>query len=195
MTVTVIENETFMIRPIIESDKETFMRIRKESSEMSLAYEETAFYEYYWEKTLAGEDELSMMVFLKESGDVIATCAFYHMDNDAIEIGIDVDEPMRNQGLGTKILILLVEYLKNNTDQRIIIRTKSNNLRCQRMIAKAGGIKVEEEPTGFDGMIADMISVLEKSGLTETAQKNKDLLEAPKGICVNIYEFSREDCK
>lgn len=195
MTVTKIENETYLIRPVIESDKETFMRIRKESSEMSLAYEEKSFYDFYWEKTLAGEGELSMMVIQKESGDVVATCAFNDMDSDTIEIGMDVDEPFRNQGMGTQILMLLVEYLRSNTNQRIRIRTKNNNLRCQRMIAKAGGIKVGEEPTEFDKMIANMIPVLEKTGLTEAVQQNKELLDAPKGICVNIYEFPREDCK
>ena len=192
MKVAAIENDKYLIRPVTDTDKVPFMRIRKENSDMSRAYDNKMFFDYLWAAVLRSRDEVSMVVFLKENGSLIAVCSFRDVNTGAISIGIDLDTSMQSGGAGTEILSLLVSYLKKNTDQKILTRTKSNNLPCQKMIIRAGGIKISEDKTEFDCLVEDMIPSLEKDGLSKKASEARNMLNWRRGIFVNTYEFCRE---
>ena len=43
MSITVIENDLFLIRPVIPEDEKSFMRILEENSEWPKVYEEELF--------------------------------------------------------------------------------------------------------------------------------------------------------
>lgn len=191
MNIAVIENDRFLIRPVAFSDKDQFMRIQQENSEMPNAYKEENFRKSFWEQCLAGEDDIYMMIFLKENGAHIGNCSFQNVNTDIIEIGIDIDKSKQNMGLGTGVLSLLVAYLRNHaSDQKHRIKTKSNNLPCQKMIEKVGGVKTGEEATEFDRIMDDkMLPTLRKYGMTEQITETERMLDRNKGICTFIYEF------
>lgn len=147
----IIENEKYLIRPIGDADKDFFMKVRVESTKIPDAYADRLFYDTYWKKALSSQDNISMVVSLKETGRMVATCSFQDFNKNAVSIGIDVDVPSRNTGIGTEVLSLLVTYLKNEAPtKRILIKVKSNNYPSIRMIEKAGGEKIREEKTVYD---------------------------------------------
>ena len=190
MNISVIENERFLIRPVVLSDKDQFMRIQQENSEMPNAYKEDTFRESFWEKCLEGDGDIYMMIFLKENGGHIGNCSFQNVNTDIIEIGIDIDKTMQNMGLGTSVLSLLVAYLRDHaSDRKHRIKTKSNNIPCQKMIEKVGGVKVGEEATEFDLVMDKMLPTLRKYGMTEQIAETERMLDRNKGICTFIYEF------
>ena len=133
-----------------------------------------------------------MMIFMKEDGIHVGNCSFQKLNSDSIEIGMDIDKRFQNQGIGTATLILLAEYLRENAPgKRHTIRTKSNNIPCQRMIVKAGGVKVDEGKTSFDSTMEGLIHSLEAHGLPEEAEKSKTVLDSAKGVCAFIYKNAR----
>ena len=89
MEVAAIENDKYLIRPVTDTDKVPFMRIRKENSDMSRAYDNKMFFDYLWAAVLRSRDDVSMVVFLKENGSLIAVCSFRDVNTGAISIGID----------------------------------------------------------------------------------------------------------
>lgn len=190
MTISRIENERFLIRPVTAADEDQFMRIHQENSEMKNAYKDEHFRKSFWEKSLHSEDDIYMMIYHKQGSQHIGNCSFQNVNKKTIEIGIDIEKSKQNQGLGTGVLLLLVEYLKNYApDQRHQIKTKSNNIPCQRMIEKAGGTRIGVEATEFDRIMDSMIPTLEKYGMTEQIDETKKVLDRNNGICAYIYEF------
>ena len=193
MIISTIENERFLIRPVTMVDEEQFMRIQQENSEMRNAFKDEHFRKSFWEKSLNSEDDIYMMIYLKKDSQHIGNCSFQNVNTKTIEIGIDIDKTMQNQGLGTGVLMLLVEYLKSNASgQRFQIKTKSNNIPCQRMIEKAGGTKIGKEATEFDRVMNRMIPTLEQYGMVKQIDETKKLLERNNGIYAFIYEFTPE---
>lgn len=190
MIISRIENERFLIRPVTAADEDQFMRIHQENSEMKNAYKDDHFRKSFWEKSLHSEDDIYMMIYYKEDSQHIGNCSFQNVNKKIIEIGIDIEKTKQSQGLGTGVLLLLVEYLKNNApDQGHQIKTKSNNIPCQRMIEKAGGTRIGVEATEFDRIMDGMILTLEKCGMTEQIDETKKVLDRNNGICAYIYEF------
>ena len=168
MIISTIENERLLIRPVTTVDEEQFMRIQQENSEMRNAFRDEHFRESFWEKSLYSEDDIYMMIYLKKDSQHIGNCSFQNVNTQTIEIGIDIDRAKQNQGLGTDVLMLLVEYLRGNASgQKHKIKTKSNNIPCQRMIEKAGGRKIGVEATEFDRVMDSMTPTLEKYGMVE----------------------------
>lgn len=190
MFISRIENKRFLIRPVTAADEDQFMRIHQENSEMKNAYKDEHFRKSFWEKSLHSEEDIYMMIYYKEDSQHIGNCSFQNVNKKTIEIGIDIEKTKQSQGLGTGVLLLLVEYLKNNApDQGHQIKTKSNNIPCQRMIEKAGGTRIGVEATEFDRIMDGMISTLEKYGMTEQIDETKKVLDRNNGICTYIYEF------
>ena len=190
MIISRIENERFLIRPVTAADEDQFMRIHQENSEMKNAYKDEHFRKRFWEKSLYSEDDIYMMIYHKQGSQHIGNCSFQNVNKKIIEIGIDIEKTKQGQGLGTGVLLLLVEYLKNNApDQGHQIKTKSNNIPCQRMIEKAGGTRIGVEATEFDRIMDGMIPTLEKYGMMEQIDETKKVLDRNNGICTYIYEF------
>ena len=131
MKVNVIENDRLLIRPVVDDDKESFMRIQVENSDLAAAYKDEQFRNYFWETTLNGDNDIYMMIFMKEDGTHVGNCSFQKLNSDSIEIGMDIDKRFQNQGIGTATLMLLAEYLRKNAPgKRHTVRTKSNNIPC-----------------------------------------------------------------
>ena len=190
MNIVAIENEKYLIRPITESDKDDFMRIQQENSTFPAVYEEGNFRDVFWEESLKDGNDIYMMVFQKPGGKHIANCSVQGIQNDKVSIGIDVDKAFQNKGIGTEVMILLLGYLQENArDKRLLIKTRSDNIACRRMISKAGGIKIGEEPTPFDAFADSMLPTLQANGLTEEIENNKAHMDRNKGVYVYVYEF------
>ena len=65
MIISSIESDRFFIRPVTAADKDQFMRIQQENSEMGKAYEEEHFRDSFWEKSLCCEEDIYMVIYLK----------------------------------------------------------------------------------------------------------------------------------
>ena len=192
MNVTIIEDDRLFIRPITAADSEEYMRIQQENSEISNAYNGESFRNSFWEKTLGSEEDINMMIYLKDNNQHIGNCSFQNVNTSTIEIGIDIDRTWQNQGLGTNTLRLLTAYLKEHASDRLCrVKTKSNNLPCQRIIEKNGGVKIGEETTPFDKIMDQMIPAFQKYGLSQQVEEAEKMLNRNNGICVYVYEFEK----
>ena len=190
MKTTVINNSNYLVRSVTEADKDLYMRIQQENSEMANAYDEHSFRDYFWETILKSENDIYMMAFLKDGDTFVGNCSLQEVNSDAVELGMDIDKSYQNRGIGTEILGLLIRYVSENLPRkRILIKTKSDNMQCRRMIEKAGGIKVGEEPTGFDRMVDTLLPILEEKGFIQAAGESRELMDSTRDICLNIYEF------
>ena len=188
-----MENALYLIRTVTDQDKDEYMRVHQENSDLSGAYDIEGFREYFWEHGILDSSDVYMMVLRKADHLHIGNCSFQGIQEEIIEIGLDIDIPFQNQGIGTDVLKMLVDYLRtHHAGQRIQMKTKSTNLPCRKMIEKAGGRKIGEEPTEIEQFIKRMIPKLEEDGLEEKADWSKEMLSRIESIRVYIYELDHE---
>lgn len=86
----------------------------------------------------------------EEIGCVCYTC--FHLKKDAAELDIWLkDETYCGRGLGTRAILLLVEYLKADLQiKRFIIRPKAENIRAIRAYEKAGFHRVSDKTAAIN---------------------------------------------
>jgi RimJ/RimL family protein N-acetyltransferase len=77
-------------------------------------------------------------------GRPIGSVYFKLLDRENLDIGIYIgDISLWGQGIGAKVLILAIEWAKNNQYARIFALVKSDNIGSLRMFAKLGFNKID----------------------------------------------------
>ena len=190
------ETERLSIRSAEERDKEAYMCLREEVSQISKAYrKKPEFRDYVWDKEFNSESDIFMTAFLKESGSLTAIGSFQNYEEDCIELGFDVAGQYRKRGLATELVRgMLREARILFPGKAVKIKTLVTNAACRRVAEKCGGVLAGYEPTPTAVSAA---AFLEKYG-HETAdgteflklkERYADYIEENKtGVCVYVFE-------
>ena len=144
-----LESPRLMIRQISEADKEDYLYGASLASDYKAAYQDEELSMQLWQDVLGDQDSVTMIIYERSSGKVAGTCSFDHWTGDYPEIGINIDPAMQKRGFGTETICSMTEYFKETRPgKELFIRTKLDNLACQKMIRKCGGRKVSSRGTG-----------------------------------------------
>ena len=174
----------FHIRKIIPTDKDFYMSLRQEASDLKNAYEEfPQFLDSYWEALLKGENEICMVAFTLDTPKIcIAICNYQFLEEGHVDIGYDVLEEYRGRGGGTKLAADLVTLAHQYfPKKKVFIRTRAYNKASQRVAEKCGGTLIGKEPTPEVKITMEMLEKYGESGnkslsLDEIANM-KDIIE------------------
>ena len=174
--------EHFHIRSITAYDKEGFMKIRRETSEVASSYELfPEFLDCSWNATLNDETEISMVVFQGE--ELVAICCFQDYSGDSVDIGYDVDGAHRGKGIGTLLagdLVTLAHQVFPN--KKVYIRIREQNKASQRVAEKCGGKMIGYEPTPEAKLLKEMLGKFSKSSKSGDLITEEEKIAAEKII-------------
>ena len=188
------------IRSVEESDKEAYMNLRVETSEITQAYQSfPGFRDHEWNEELNSQKDIFLAVFLKENDMMIASASFQNYESDCIEFGFDVTERYRKQGIATELVQGMLEIVHTLFPGKMVnIKTNATNTACRRVAEKCGGIFSGYEPT----MAAVALeTLLESYGNKPTddnevlaiRKKSAEFIEENKeGACVYIFGTDHE---
>ena len=139
-----VHKNGFHFRSIKSQDKELFMAIRAETSGVSAFYKAyPGFLDYNWDMILKDENELNMMVFQEPDELLVATCSFQRLQESTLELRYDVVKEFRGQGIGSKIVAVLIEIAHNTFPEReMFIIVRENNMASRRVAEKCGGVLI-----------------------------------------------------
>lgn len=150
----------FHIRTVRSSDKDDFMALRRETSDMSRAYD--LYPEYLdqdWGQVLKDEQEINMMAFRNNVFVGICSFQFTDRDQDSVDIGYNIAKAYRNKGIGTKLASDMVSLAHKEFPGRdVLIRTRAKNKASQRVAEKCGGVLIGKEPTPEAKIFQDSLS-------------------------------------
>ena len=116
------ETENLTVRSLQEEDKESYIALRREASNIAEAYK----------------------IF---DGKMAACASFQFIDSDDVELGIDVAKAFRNKGVATELITEMVRIAREIfPGKKIILKTERNNIACRRAAEKSGGSICGYEP-------------------------------------------------
>ena len=193
------ETERLYVRSAIDQDKDCYMALRRGTSAIRPAYDIIpGFSDAEWDSELNSEDDIYLSAFLKANDEFAASCSFQGFDSDEIEIGMDVVEKYRDQGLGTEIIKGLIKTAHSIfPGKKILGKTNVKNTSCQRVIEKCGGRFTEYEPAMISNFIQALQSMLQETDdvNNEDHQSRKEVMDGNAAIIENqkeyvgVYEF------
>lgn len=154
------ETENLTVRSIREDDKERYIALRKEASNIAEAYKLfEGLLEEEWKDIVSSTEDLFLMAFSKENGKMAACASFQFIESEDLEIGIDVAKVFRNKGVATELMTEMVRIAREIfPGKKIILKTERNNTACRKAAEKSGGTICGYEPHPYmkvvDGILA-----------------------------------------
>lgn len=189
------DTERLHVRSVEESDKEAYMDLRVETSEIAQAYQTLpGFRDREWNGELNSQKDIFLSVFLKKNDVLIASASFQNYESDCIELGFDVTERYRKQGIATELVQGMLEIVSTLFPGKTVsIKTNVTNSACRRVAEKCGGVFSGYEP---NRAAMAMETLLESFGNKPTDNKELQAMrmasaeyikENKETVCVYIF--------
>ena len=190
------DTKRLYVRSVEAKDKEDYMNLRVETSELSQAYQSfPGFRDYEWEGELNSRKDIYMAVFMKADDKMVASCSFQSYEGECVELGFDVKEQYRKQGIATELVQGMLRTVRTLfSGKPVMIRTNVTNAACRRVAEKCGGVFSGYEPTLAAKAIAGLIESYgnkstDDEELLEMRKRNPEFIEENKeGVCVYRFE-------
>lgn len=169
-------DEEYCLIPLSVEDKENYINLRRQIADTPQYYSTPQKAELMWQIMTENEDINYSIYDVNDEycGNVI----LQNPQSDTPEIGIDLLEEKRNQGIGPRVIILLARqvYLELNVEY-FLLRVSSLNSHSLHMIKKLGAILVGEEESKFKGIMQSMRENLGEDAFVKTLEQIPSLKE------------------
>ena len=158
------ETENLTVRSIREDDKDRYIALRKEASNIAEAYKVfEGLPEEEWKDIVGCDEDLFLMAFSKKDGRLAACSSFQFIESDDLEIGIDVAKAFRNKGVATELMTEMVRIARDVfPGKKIILKTERNSIACRRAAEKSGGYICGYEPHPYTKVMDGILSYADK---------------------------------
>ena len=153
----------FIICPISNADRCDYVELHRQLNGEASLYLNPVSRDMMWEQILKNAD--SVFSLFTENGDYCESIELQQPDSNIPEIGIDLLENKRNQGIAPKAVRLFAgRVCEIRKIDYFLIRISSNNSHSKYVFEKMGAIKIGEEETAFSRFVEEFSEIAEKEG-------------------------------
>jgi RimJ/RimL family protein N-acetyltransferase len=126
------EDEDFLLRKPIETDKDAYLSLFAEIVNEPTIYEDENLRSIPWQTAL--KNGLELFIINKENNELCGDITLKNYASKTPEIGIDLFQKYQNQGIGYRMVKLLIETTCNiHKVDFFIVRIYSDNFRSQKL--------------------------------------------------------------
>lgn len=162
----------FIICPISNADRCDYVELHRQLNGEASLYLNPVSRDMMWEQILKNAD--SVFSLFTENGDYCESIELQQPDSNIPEIGIDLLENKRNQGIVPKAVRLFAgRVCEIRKIDYFLIRISSNNSHSKYVFEKMGAIKIGEEETAFSRFVEEFSEIAEKEG--QDLERYRDL--------------------
>jgi RimJ/RimL family protein N-acetyltransferase len=80
-----------------------------------------------------------VFVVLDSDENFLGCCGIHNINEESVEVGLSLKEDSQSRGLGTEIVILLIDFIEQNLEiNYIIYPVDKNNIKSRRIPEKLG---------------------------------------------------------
>lgn len=162
----------FIICPISNADRCDYVELHRQLNGEASLYLNPVSRDMMWEQILKNAD--SVFSLFTENGDYCGSIELQQPDSNIPEIGIDLLENKRNQGIAPNAVRLFAgRVCEIRKIDYFLIRISSNNSHSKYVFEKMGAIKIGEEETAFSRFVEEFSEIAEKEG--QDLERYRDL--------------------
>lgn len=179
-------NEDFIICNISDEDRSDYVELHRQLKGEDSLYLNPRSKDMMWEQILSNADSVFSVFTAK--WEYCGSIELQNYDGNTPEIGIDLLENKRNQGIASKTIRLFAEkvYETRQVDY-FLVHISSKNLHSQHVFEKMGAVKIGEEETNFLRLVKIFGETVERMGELE---KFRHLLGESDGEMVYCYRLN-----
>jgi len=179
-------DDEFTICAIANEDRSDYVELHRQLEGENSLYLNLLSKDMMWEQILSDAD--SVFSLFTANGDYCGSIEVQQSDSNTPEIGIDLLESKRNQGIAPKAVRL---FAKKVCEIRLVdyflIRISFNNLHSQHVFEKMGAVKIGEEETDFLKFVERFGKIMRKEG--QDLEKYRYLFEESDDEVVYCYRL------
>ena len=184
------EDELYVLRKLKETDKEPFMQLLLDASDMRKAYDHKEFYEYSWESSLNDEETLYLSLIDKNAGNYLGKLTVRNLKDAKPEIGCGIVKEYRNQGIAYRAMKMLIDRTKELMNVSTFeIKAYKDNLPSLHLIHKLGGIEMGREENEFISIFAKGAEITGENLLEEDNGLNKEVVRSLLDRYIKVFEI------
>ena len=176
----------FRFRRVEPRDKDLFMAVRSETSDVSEFYRRHPDYvDDSWDLILKDENELSMVVFQQPDNLFVGTCSFQGVQKENLELGYDIAKDLQGKGIGSKMVGALFKAAhKLFPEREIYVRIRKENAASRRVAEKNGAefIRLDDPPE-----VATLQKLLDQNDDLPSAAAARETIEQSRNT-VRLYK-------
>lgn len=179
-------DEEFIICNISEADRSDYVELHRQLNGEASLYLNPISKDMMWEQLLDNAD--SVFSLFTRNGDYCGSIELQQPNSNTPEIGIDLLEEKRNQGIAPKAVRLFARrvYEIRKVDY-FLIRISSNNHHSKHVFEKMGAVKIGEEETDFSRFVEKFRKTAEEDG--QDLEKFRHLFEESDDEAVYCYSL------
>lgn len=148
------ENEEFKIYPIDEEDYENYVELHRQINGEETLFSNPVCKDMMWEQVLHGKDKVYSIFDKKD--EYCGSVEIQHPEKDYPELGIDLLEGKRNQGIATKVIKLVAKrFYQEKAVEYFKIRISSRNPHSKHVFEKMGVIPIKTSESTFKTFMRD----------------------------------------
>lgn len=166
----------FYLLPLTEEDKDNYIKLRRQVTEIPEFYSTPEKTEITW-AAMTVMDDLNYSIF-DQSGEYCGNVILQNPKADTPEIGVDILEEKRNQGIAARAIKMLAKQAYEELEvDYFLLRVSSRNSHSRHMIEKLGVILIGEEEGEFARTIRTMREVLGEDSFAKIVERVPSLLD------------------
>lgn len=145
----------YCLVPLTIEDKDNFIELRRQIADTPQYYNTPEKVDVMWKVMTEGED--TNYSIYDENGEYCGNIILQSPKSDTPEIGVDLIESKRNQGIAARTIRLLAKQAYQELDvDYFVLRVSSTNLHCRHMVKKLGAVLIGEEESETKRIIQSM---------------------------------------
>lgn len=159
-----VSDEDFIICNISDADRSDYVELHRQLNGEASLYLNPISKDMMWEQILNNAD--SVFSLFTSKGDYCGSIELQQPNSKTPEIGIDLLENKRNQGMAPKAVRLFARRVYEiRKVEYFLIRISSNNQHSKYVFEKMGAVKIGEEETDFSRFVEMFRKTAEEDGL------------------------------
>lgn len=110
--VMFVQDEKYALSRYEISEKDLFFKVWNETFDRSPLINDEQFQNKSWEDVLLDTNKLQLKIMDKLSQEYVGEVVLMNLDAERPELGIQLLEKYRGQGIGTRVMNLFLDHLK-----------------------------------------------------------------------------------
>lgn len=159
--ITYATDGDLTLYPLSDDDRDNYFRLKLQVTDIPILYTNKELAEVMWRSAF---DLTDSNFAIYKGAEYCGNIVLQNDGSDMPEIGIELLEDKRGQGIGAKAVRLFAEqYHVDNNISCFLMRTHEKNIRCRRMLEKLNLVSLDTEIDNNDELIASFENATGKS--------------------------------
>lgn len=179
----------YILYPLADEDRENYTELHRQIYGDKTLLLNEAGKDIMWDSTLH-QASINTYSIYEINGDYCGSVELHNYMNNTPEIGIELLENKRNQGIATKSVKMLIQkFCQERKVEYFLIRIMSDNLHSKHVFEKMGAVQIGEEESLFVSLMGIVKEHAEKDHIDGLQDIIKKYIDEDDGVRVLRYKL------